>query len=467
MKTNSWTTVVIWAGLFGVLCCTAALPAQPEPLALQQRGVPGEEETAASTVATLRSGRSLELFGEFRQVESLWDDVSLVYYDAYAVWSLDAGAHEPRRVYQYTRDSKSSGPPPVLSEDGRAWYGWLGISEQLVAMDVQSGERRTLLKLPAHVWNYKLDRHLDPRPVDRVGGCVVEDIENDRLLLVVREERNEQVAPWQRSDERVGGHRLLGVPLSGGEAETLSGPDQLTARTSSWELSLERGEWYVIRTARPGWAVDVRGLDGSLSRSISLTGGNFGNLALSPDERWLLVERPSIPGHPEARNTVDMTLEERRDFARLHHAGFVFVDLETDELREGASFGHACAWSPDGRRVAFLAPWELWMFDVESGESTLLARREGSKGPLDAQPTYVGRPVWSACGTKLAVMIGGEFVRGLSHVEERWFGKLTSPDSMDTPTLLIDFARSEFMVFDTDAREAVWLPVAQPFAGDR
>jgi len=133
--------------------------------------------------------------GAFQRVEALWQETGLVFHWQDAVWSLDGGAVRAREVYDYGRRSGSSGESSTWSADGCTWYGWLDLDDQLVAMDANTGERRTLLKLPTQVWNYEARRHMDPRPVPRVRGGVVEDVEGDRLLVLVAEQTNEQVSP--------------------------------------------------------------------------------------------------------------------------------------------------------------------------------------------------------------------------------------------------------------------------------
>jgi hypothetical protein len=206
----------------------------------------------------------------------------------------------------------------------------------------------------------------------------------------------------------------------------------------SWDLALSRGELY---TAAGGDEVAVHTLDGRALDSIKTSVGSIEGIVVSPDERWLLIERRYRPGYDTAGKALDdLSREELAERIAASYGGFVLYDLERKTFRYGPEGGHECAWSPDSKQVAVLDYWTLSLFDVESGETRLLAAQE----PLESgqvSPGYWEGPVWSRDGRRIAVR--------LAH----------------TPTLLLDLERRECMLYDEYVEDATWAPIPVPFGG--
>ena len=383
---------------------------------------PAPTATEPDTVIPLLHGAPIVLPGHWTVRGTMWDDAAVVFYDEYAWWSLDGGERAPRRLHAYPDQSWSRASAPAWSHDGSRLFAWLELDRQLTVVGVADGTMRTVSELPTHVWNYERHRHMDPAPVWRDGG-VVEDPDNGLLLQLLQEEANEDVAPWQRSAKRSGEHELVAFDVESGSMATVS-TMPMPGKVLSWELSLRRQRLYVLDIAQQ---LVERRLNGKLVRQLDVPAGRSQRIQLSPNEDTLLVECSQAPGI--AGLTGD------------RNGGFVLIDLDAGTLRDGADAGHWAAWAPDGRRVACLQPWELWVHDLPTGESAPVAVRQIPAGGRP-NPTYYERPVWSADGRRLVAGLGG---------------------SDDNPTLLLDLEAREAFVLATPAKDAVWSREPRPF----
>jgi WD40 repeat protein len=168
----------------------------------------------------------------------------------------------------------------------------------------------------------------------------------------------------------------------------------------------------------------VRTLDGQLLRTLPKPKGGVWSMWLSPDEQTLLLEG--------------------------WDGGFALLDLETNQMSDGPSHGHSAAWSPDGRTIAYLGRWQLWLYDVATGRSSLVASREPTV-PERGSGYWEG-PSWSTDGNMLAANIGGDYPSG--------------SDQLDAPTLIIDLKRKTAMVFPDYIKQILWVPHPHPFHGE-
>jgi hypothetical protein len=391
-------------------------------------------------------GRVTWLLGEWTRRTELWPDMSLVFREKDRdLLVLDAGADHPRRVYTYPDRAWSRISGPTWSSDGATLYTWLDIHEQLVAMDRTSGQRRSLTRIPTHAWNSKGDEHLDGRPVWRRNG-VVEDVASGLLLFVVNEERNDKVAFWQRRDDR-GGSSLVSLDPADGDLVSLAAKGSLPDVILSWDLSVPRRRLYVVSKPhgkyRPGepHVLEERGFTGLVTRAFVEPAGTAGQVFLSPDDNWLLVEREYKAG--KELPTAELDDYTRHDFDLLQAAnegGFILIDLDSGEAIDGPASGTEAAWAPDGQHIAYVDGWDVAVYDREAQSSVQLIRG----GPEDRDWGYETwyEPTWSASGRHLALTTGGSGY-----------------------TLLLDLEAHEFMVLPLQATGKLWALVPTLFGG--
>lgn len=130
----------------------------------------------------------------------------------------------------------------------------------------------------------------------------------------------------------------------------------------------------------PAWASDRPGiLDLMAIRDL---GTSSGGLALSPDGQWLAtVEIAVTADHADARYRV-IVLPTRDGLAtpRIIGDGGRAILFDADGRRTGHRADRVVRWSPDSRRVAFIAEREgraeLWVSDL-GGASRAVARPDG------------------------------------------------------------------------------------------
>jgi len=450
------------------LAASFVIPSVAEP----QGEAAGNSNT---TSVELSTGRRLTLAGAWRQCDALWPDAALVVPDV-GIAVLESGAAEPRIVYREPWGHREGNTLGILfSRDATTCFAWLDHAKQLTAIDVKGTALTPLLKLPTHVWNYEGLQHLDPAPVLRPHLMFEED---SRLLLLLQEESNDEVAPWQRRAGRKGGHWLVSIPSRGPSAPPETPPatvEQWHGRAYAWDFSRKRGELYLLvdEERKGGRArLRVRRLDGSLvdrqrlEMPLWLSG-----MALSPDERWLLLEHGVKDGEgdaspasgPPARklgpDEIAVTLVESR-------ACFVVIDLENGGAIDVADGGHECIWAPDSKTVTYLRDWELVRLDLDTLAQSRLAWREPSQP--GAKPSYYAPATWSPDGNRLWMNLGGNIYTPPESEDRSLLDRLLHEPKQvrDIQTLVLDFPRHEFLVLPEYLRDAVWSPIAHPFKKD-
>jgi len=384
-------------------------PEGPEPVGWEY------VEANDTTEITLASKKKLFLHGRFDVRSALWGEQSLVYL-SHVHWKvLDVGDKHGWWLFLHHFRAWTVKSGPCLSDDGKTCFIWLDIEKQLTAIDVSSGKMRTLTHFPTRIMNYKSDRRLDPEPVWRDKG-VVHDAERNRVLFLIQEETSGWVL-------RSGRYQIVAVDLDDGKMTALSGPGKLKGIVNCWDLSLKRGEVYIFMEKGE---LQVRTLDGQMLRTLPKPRGGVLTMWLSPDEQTLLLQ--SWDG------------------------GFTLLDLETNQMSDGPSHGHSAAWSPDGRTIAYLNHWQLWLYNVATRTSSLLASREPTH--LGRGPGYWERPAWSPDGNMLAANIGGDYLRESYPRESK---------QLDAPTLIVDLKHRTAMVFPDYIKQILWVPHARPF----
>jgi Tol biopolymer transport system component len=123
----------------------------------------------------------------------------------------------------------------------------------------------------------------------------------------------------------------------------------------------------------------------------------------------------------------------------------VLWDVEEETVTDGPHGGWGAVWSPDGRWIAYLEDWELWLYSVESGVSFPVVRREPPPDRTTG-PGWFAEPRWSHDGTKVVADPG-------AHRAD------------DQRLILVNLATREFLVQDA-SRTFTWAPVPKPFRGE-
>jgi hypothetical protein len=188
-------------------------------------------------------------------------------------------------------------------------------------------------------------------------------------------------------------------------------------------MSLRRERVYILDGSQQ---VTEHLLDGTVVRQFDVPADVAQEIQLSPDENSLLVACSGTPGW--AGKTGDPG------------GGFLLINLDDQTQRKCIGEGRLFAWAPDGNRVAYLKPWELWVYDLSRDKSLQVAGRKPAEGR--PKPSYYERPEWSADGHRIAAGIGG---------------------TNDYPTLLLDLTTHEAFVMNTWAKDALWSREPHPF----
>jgi hypothetical protein len=172
---------------------------------------------------------------------------------------------------------------------------------------------------------------------------------------------------------------------------------------------------YILSELEGKTLLEVRDYSGKLLRNLPLPKGIPSQIRLSPNQQILLIQ--------------------------LRPSGLALLNLDTNELVLGPAEAEGAVWSPDGQKIAYLKPWELWLYHITSKKSSLLASREPTNTYQHCP--YFQEPVWSQDGTMLAVNIGGD---SLGFRE------------MDAPTLLLSLKEGAVTVFPEYVYNMIWLP---------
>jgi hypothetical protein len=378
------------------------------------RKVPGGLE------ASLPSGFTITVHGEFTQRETMWPDASLMFSNYRDIYVLDGGQSKPRLVhhnddnYGVMLDNGTA-----ISADRTRVFTWIDPLEQLSTIDLTTGQMESLTDLPT-VTGVEFRRGLEPYPVARPRG-VIEDA-SGRLCFVIQAHSPAR----QQTTPRTMGHRILAVDPA---THDLSQSSDFPGTASAWDYSTSRQIVYLLVSRDDtAWLV-MRRLDGTLVREVPLREHVrvAGRLTLSPDESTLLIERKTP----------------------LLDAGFLFIDTSTFDVRDGPARGQMCSWSPDGGRIAYHEGWELRIWDVAAGQSSsLVTRRPSTSGE---SPEYCAVPTWSEDGRRLAVRLG--YDRSDDEGKCKW------------AAIAMDLGSRELLVLrgDLDSDGLTWLPVPHPF----
>lgn len=253
----------------------------------------------AVTVVPLSSGRRLFLAGEYRVRDTLPGEYALLFYPSNCdpdrdLHCLDAGSNVPRRIHD-APVKQNMGGPVSWSAGFRTAFVWLDQKKQLTAIDMETEQKRSLTHFPSHRGPSCFPNYLDPGPAD---DRVIHDPRRNRVLLVVSESVKDPPAGSSGCE-----HWLAAIDLASGQMRSLSGDRRLPGTVEDWDLSLRRGELFVLTgIGKDSTELLVWSLEGRLLRNITLPREGADAIALSPSGKTLLIERSFRPGmsHPES-----------------------------------------------------------------------------------------------------------------------------------------------------------------------
>jgi hypothetical protein len=397
---------------------------------------------AEETKVTLPSGRTLSLNGSWKAADKMWPDAALILPGSLGgdggVSVICAGELEPRRIYKEPRGGWQGHTKGfVFSNDGTTCFAWLDNTRQLTAINMKDGSMKSLLKLPTFKRNYDTPTRTDPAPV--VRAQVLFQV-GSNLLLVLQQERNKE-----------GGYQLVSIPQEGVRQLDLRAVPRWPGEAFLWDLARSRQEIYLLVGQGDGEPkLMVRRLDGTPVDKLGQRVRNYvPGMALSPDERWLLVQHWAgkdypLDAPPRAPVVRRGPLASINEALTANRRCICLLSLVNDEAIEIAGEAHRGSWVPDSRSVTYLRNWELWRLHLSDLKEERMAWREPSrKGP----PTFSEPPTWSPDGKHLVVCIGEDTVG-------------------EIPSLLLDFPRHEYIVLLDWLRDAVWSPIPRPFLGE-
>jgi hypothetical protein len=367
--------------------------------------VAGAEETKV----TLPSGRTLSLAGSWKAADKMWPDAALVLPGSgpegdRGVSVICGGELKPRLIYKQPwggRDGNTLGF--VFSNDGTTCFAWLHNAMQLTAISMKDGSMKSLLKLPTQVWIYEGLKEVDPAPV--VRAHLLFQV-GSNLLLLLQQDSNKEVFFWQRSSSRHGGHQLVSIPQEGAAQLNLKAVPHWPGRAWAWDLARSRKEIYLLVTEDVQQSLGklvVRRLDGTLTDKLGQRVRIWGSsMALSPDERWLLVEHDADFHYPQDAPPSG-PIVHRGPLASISEAltanrrTICLLSLVNDEAIEIAGDAFYGSWAPDSQSMTYLRNWELWRLNLSDLKEERIAWREPSR----SHPIYPEPPTWSPDGKHL------------------------------------------------------------------
>jgi hypothetical protein len=239
------------------------------------------------------------------------------------------------------------------------------------------------------------------------------------------------------------------IPQDGVAQLDLTAIPHWAGEAGSWDLARSRKEVHFLVDQGKGIGkLIVRRLDGTLIDKLGQRVRIYGShIALSPDEKWLLVEHGPAPDTSQATQP-SSTAIRRGPLASVNEAlladrkSICLLSLVSDEAIEIGADPYEASWAVDSQSVTYLRDWELWRLNLSDLKEERIAWREPSR---KGHPGYYEPATWSPDGKHLVVCIG--------------------EDENEIPSLLLDFPRHEFMIVPYDLRGAVWSPIPRPFVG--
>lgn len=179
------------------------------------------------------------------------------------------------------------------------------------------------------------------------------------------------------------------------------------------------------------WLLDLRGGE---ARQLSKSPREISEIAWSPDGKQIAFVATVAPETSENDKPLPIVVD--RYFFKQDINGYLGVershvfllsvaDGSVAQLTDGDYNERHIAWSPDGKRIAFISKrradfdrdenWDIYVTDARPGaEIQQVTSNPGSDGDAD-DGWGSGAPAWSADGKRIAYMHGGA-------IEDIWYG---------------------------------------------
>lgn len=352
-------------------------------------------ENEQASRCRFEDGTTVELSGEWSGAQLLAGEHAFVYREAPTGRLVVLEPGQSRATVKFPAKSKPILGAAVPRPGSRKVDAWTSRYAALCEFDLDTQEMKQLVDLPTHMM--KLDMfHNDPSPIHD-GPGVVFDVATNRLYFALYEESNDEVASWQRSDDRQGGTFLASVELATRAYADEFDTRRIEKHATAWTISLARREFFVTSWIEFGYFVSAWSFDGRKLREYDVGTICPAALTLSPDERFLLVERRVRPEAEWEFATVRNTSRAARS------GGFNLVDLESLDVRRGPDRGENAVWAPDGNSVYFVHEFEVRRFRCEDGSIERVVSFAARAGE---SPIYSPTIAVSSDGRVLALDVG-------------------------------------------------------------
>jgi len=319
----------------------------------------------------LTSGRFLDFDEAYTKCDRLWGSRALIF----GRWRiLYPGEANPSDLLPRGRSSPIMGGNPTYAKASERLLLWTDVDRQLCAVSLRDKRAVSLTSISrgSITWDESV---LELLPV-RSGPAVVDDPRSNRFFFVL--------APCDGDDNDVS---FLSSVSRNCVAGTMRPDREIQGVVKSWALSPRRQSLYVVKSHAGACRLIELPIEvvnkGEQSLDAHVILDRCGkDIAISPDENWLLVERPERIGIDPREGPASRSL------------GFYFVNLDGLEKIDGPTSGHQGAWSPDGSSVAYLDGWDVRLFDVATRSDRRVFRIRGASLPSDGPRNNDG-PVWS------------------------------------------------------------------------
>ncbi|HEX9383190.1 MAG TPA: DPP IV N-terminal domain-containing protein, partial [Gemmatimonadaceae bacterium] len=139
-------------------------------------------------------------------------------------------------------------------------------------------------------------------------------------------------------------------------------------------------------------AVDVSA-QGRVQRSMTFEDfaavRNVGDPQVSPDGRWVLYSLRTTDVNANSRTTVTKLVSVGSGSSRSRGESF---RVELPQWPDAKTRANEARWSPDGKRIAYIANGQLWIADVSGGNARKISNVSGG----------ASGPVWAPTGDRIA-----------------------------------------------------------------